>query len=311
MTKADALLLIKKHISECVVDDFISFRVSDWCSNKELYIKKIGVKFKDSIITVRSSSVYEDALEISCAGKYITVKGINPTDKNSVATGIEKVIGSYEKDEHLYRNQVIIQKQLVTSILHGAMYNYDFRDNSPYYLIEYDDSTQETDTVTGFGERKRVLITRNDKRQLEVRDDRWTKLISIVNRMEKLFDSGLLHIEFAFDENDNVHIFQGQGIKNRLFNYRHDDVFNILKNGEDKYKQLSIRKYSMFSNMSDWNPVEMLGSKPKPLSVSLYRHLISYRVWKTSRDVLGYYTPSEDHLIRNSRYFSHHVVKLN
>ena len=40
--------------------------------------------------------------------------------------------------------------------------------------------------------------------------------------------------------------------------------------------------------MSDWNPVEMLGSTPKPLGISLYQELITDNIWAQQRFNYGY-----------------------
>tara|TARA_B100000787_G_scaffold167487_1_gene154355 strand:- start:1086 stop:2690 length:1605 start_codon:yes stop_codon:yes gene_type:complete len=48
--------------------------------------------------------------------------------------------------------------------------------------------------------------------------------------------------------------------------------------GEDRY----------FSTMTDWNPAEIIGLKPKPLAISLYQSLITNEVWAESRVSLGY-----------------------
>ena len=40
--------------------------------------------------------------------------------------------------------------------------------------------------------------------------------------------------------------------------------------------------------MADWNPAEMIGSKPHPLSYSLYSELITNETWARQRDFYGY-----------------------
>ena len=40
--------------------------------------------------------------------------------------------------------------------------------------------------------------------------------------------------------------------------------------------------------MTDWNPAEMIGIRPKPLALSLYREIITDSVWAYQRDNYGY-----------------------
>ena len=44
----------------------------------------------------------------------------------------------------------------------------------------------------------------------------------------------------------------------------------------------------MYGLMPDWNPAEIIGCKPKPLSLSLYRELITNSIWAYQRNNYGY-----------------------
>ena len=39
--------------------------------------------------------------------------------------------------------------------------------------------------------------------------------------------------------------------------------------------------------MSDWNPAEIIGSRPKQLAESLYREIVTDKAWSKSRKELG------------------------
>ena len=51
--------------------------------------------------------------------------------------------------------------------------------------------------------------------------------------------------------------------------------------------------------MSDWNPVEMLGSTPKPLGISLYQELITDNIWAQQRFNYGYKNLYPNHFYIN------------
>ena len=40
--------------------------------------------------------------------------------------------------------------------------------------------------------------------------------------------------------------------------------------------------------MPDWNPAEIIGIKPRPLALSLYRELVTDAIWAYQRDNYGY-----------------------
>ena len=45
---------------------------------------------------------------------------------------------------------------------------------------------------------------------------------------------------------------------------------------------------AIFGVMPDWNPAEIIGVRPWPLSLSLYRELITDAIWAYQRDNYGY-----------------------
>ena len=51
--------------------------------------------------------------------------------------------------------------------------------------------------------------------------------------------------------------------------------------------------------MSDWNPAEMIGSKAKPLSISLYESLITDDIWSRQRTNYGYKDVKPNRLMIN------------
>jgi len=46
--------------------------------------------------------------------------------------------------------------------------------------------------------------------------------------------------------------------------------------------------YTIFGVMPDWNPAEMIGTKPRPLALSLYKELITDYTWAYQRNNYGY-----------------------
>lgn len=56
----------------------------------------------------------------------------------------------------------------------------------------------------------------------------------------------------------------------------------------DMSKPFLYGEGTLYSNMTDWNPAEMIGTHPKPLSLSLYKELITDSIWAYQRDNYGY-----------------------
>ena len=70
--------------------------------------------------------------------------------------------------------------------------------------------------------------------------------------------------------------------------------YGMLKRIEAKIKQNAAKKpylcgdRNIYDVMSDWNPAEMIGIRPKPLAMSLYEEVITDSVWAYQRDNYGY-----------------------
>ena len=52
---------------------------------------------------------------------------------------------------------MIIQKTITNVSVSGVIFNYELNTGAPYYVINYDDKTEKTDTVTS-GNSKNTLI---------------------------------------------------------------------------------------------------------------------------------------------------------
>ena len=49
--------------------------------------------------------------------------------------------------------------------------------------------------------------------------------------------------------------------------------------------------------MPDWNPAEIIGKKPRPLALSLYREIITDHIWSENRFNYGFKDVSQFHLM--------------
>lgn len=78
-------------------------------------------------------------------------------------------------------------------------------------------------------------------------------------------------------------------------------LFNLKK----KFIKISEKNISLIgnktilSNMSDWNPAEIIGNKPTKLSSSLYCELITNKIWAKQRSDYGYRDVTPNRLMFN------------
>ena len=313
-SKSSTLEKLKPLLKISKILPIYSFNVGDWKKNKKLIIKQIRTKFKKKII-IRSSAIGEDSLIESQAGKYLSINKINPSNLFQLNQSIVKVIRSYKSDN--LRNQILVQPVLQNVSMSGVLFTQDNENGSPYYCIEYDDLTGSTDTVTsGLNDKSRTLyVLRNNFKQLKSK--RFLKLINASREIEKLTSSSKLDIEFGVNKKNEVYIFQvrpiitKQNIKKREIIKIDNQIKKFAKNFGKKLKRnkKNIGKENLFGVMPDWNPAEIIGITPQPLSSSLYSKIITDDVWSKSRKNLGYRDLIGRKLIKD--FASHPYININ
>lgn len=78
-----------------------------------------------------------------------------------------------------------------------------------------------------------------------------------------------------------------------------------LEKLQKKILKLQEKNYDLFDDtncfgvMPDWNPAEIIGFKPKPLALSLYKELITDHVWSKNRYQYGFKNLEAHHLMTN------------
>ncbi len=303
-SKAETLYRLKPFIKKSFICDQIYFDLSEWYLSKESVINKIQEKFNENII-IRSSSLEEDSWENSQAGLFLSIKDINPNNKRLLVNSIEKVIKEYKVkgNKPNLNNQVLIQPFIKNSSISGVAFSKTLEEGLPYYCISYDDYSKETDSVTSGRTNKIKTYTIQRECNRNILSPIIKKIIYSVEEIEKILEYSSLDIEFIIDDNDKLFIVQVRPItshKSLIESEKFKDNFkktkSILEN-RLKNKNHLRGDSNLLSDMSDWNPAEMIGVKPKPLSLSLYKYLITDSTWRKSRGMIGYNDPSPEKLM--------------
>ena len=305
LTKAETLEKLKEKVSIFEIPSFFYFTVSEYKENKDIIYKKITKKF-DCNIVIRSSSIFEDGKDSSAAGEFESVLNINPSNKKDVNNAIKKVIESYS---HKYsdKNQILIQEMLTDTSMSGVAFTHDLNTGAPYYVINYDDESGSTDTVTsGKGEYSNRTLYIHRESTLKLNSDRFKKLISAIQELESIQASKYLDIEFALSNELKPYLFQVRSITthssvnlslNKNINSSLKVIETSLKNHLKRIEGI-YGETSVFGQMPDWNPVEMIGRAPRALASSLYKLIITDNAWRIARKKMGYATPSGQKLMK-------------
>lgn len=265
--------------------------VSDWSRDREGVVARVLSLFPARPLAVRSSSPAEDTAETSNAGAFLSLTDV-PAEPDALDTAIARVAAAYGADDEA--REILVQPMVRDIALSGVVMTRDLDTGSPYYVINYDDFSGRTDTVTGGGESKTVYAHRNSPEALH--SPRMQKIIAVARELEAISGSDMLDIEFCVTTDIQLYVLQVRPI---TAHWRWQAVADetigaaIEKIRNDVSTRMSpdpglAGGTTIFGEMPDWNPAEMIGNAPRRLAYSLYRHLITDAVWADARARMGY-----------------------
>jgi len=301
-TKSRTLSNLKGQLKNGKILTQISFDISEWKKNEEDIIVRIQKHFRSKELIVRSSSLAEDSFESSSAGKFTSLIGIDRDSSISIKKAVEEVIDSYGKTMSM-NDIVFVQPVLPKVISSGVLFTCDLKTGAPYYCANWTKSGS-TDIVTSGIEGEYNLYYHLKSNNLP-KDRYMKKLIRCAMEIEKLVKNKLLDIEFAFNFDDELYIFQVRPIASStaIGSYgmyetstKINKKLTTLKDIFSPRDNVSGRT-TVLGNMPDWNPAELIGTRPRTLSSTLFHRLITKRVWRLARKNIGYYNPPSEELL--------------
>ena len=279
------------HVSKGTLCDQIIVSSPAWENGRNERLAKISICLGDAPFLVRSSAATEDSWDNSLAGVHLSVVDVAPS-VTEIADAIDRVFASYHQTSP--HDEVLVQPMVTGVVLSGVVITRELNTGSPYYTINYDDFTGRTDTVTGGGESKSVLVHRSKPEALK---SSWLrKLIDCIMEIEAVTGIQELDIEFCITWDEDVYILQVRPLAaSRQWKSVPDaavdhgiDAIRVKLEGLMGPEEGLAGQSTILSEMTDWNPAEMIGNAPRPLALSLYKSLITDRVWADARAQMGY-----------------------
>ncbi|RMD85330.1 MAG: hypothetical protein D6808_05455 [Candidatus Dadabacteria bacterium] len=292
MTKAETLRFLEGKLSFSTVLPSVVFSVGEWRKTPSKILSQIKEAFSGRHIIVRSSAIGEDSEKESQAGKFTSVLDIPSLEEERVKEAIEEVIGSYDGGD---AHQILVQEFLTELEISGVVFTTVSKTKAPYYVINYD-AEGKSDTVTSGS--KGALRTYYYFKDSPYPPDNpvLERIIESVKEIEGIFPGKYLDIEFGVKKKGEIVIFQ---VRPAVVEEETSVPSRIsLKNALDLLSRritVSLDKHpglcgstGILSVMTDWNPAEMIGRKPRALALSLYKELITDSVWAYQRHNYGY-----------------------
>lgn len=289
-TKAETLQRLFQRLKNAAVLPQMCFTVQDWNTKKEQILEDYEkLAWKESVV-VRSSSFMEDTSTQSLAGKYESV--LDVSGKENFIQAVRQVIASYDMDS-VQQDQVLVQPMLRQVKSCGVAFTIDPNTLGNYYVINYN-ITGSTSAVTSGSGTENVLYYqfKGDKSGSGSAD--MQRLCKVLKELEDFFGQENLDVEFAFTGEGQLYILQVRALclngTPADFEKQKTELERIKARiqREQIVKPFLCGEKTIYSVMTDWNPAEMIGIRPKPLALSLYREIITDSVWAYQRDNYGY-----------------------
>ncbi|MGI5499624.1 PEP-utilizing enzyme [Lentzea sp. CA-135723] len=290
-TKAETLLWLRPLLTTARVLPLTHFTLREWRNAPDRLLADLRRhEWAAGPLMVRSSAVVEDAATGSHAGRFQSVPARTSAE---VVPAVTEVFASYGRADA--DDQVLIQPLLEHVRASGVAFTCDPSSGAPYRVVNWT-GTDRTDAVTGDGQADLHLSYGVAWASSEEAPDPLVGAVwDLLAELRGLLgDEQHLDVEFALSDLGELILLQVRSLAVGRTAVA-PDAHRVTV--DDTARQLAetvaarsgaLGGLAVYGVMPDWNPAEMIGLRPRPLACSLYRHLITDRVWAAARSRYRY-----------------------
>ena len=287
-TKAGTLARLRGHVQSARIAPMVYFTVADWqtdpagCVSRALQVADAGPWI------VRSSCRREDGAQASHAGAFLSVLNVG---RDGLAAAIGGVIASY--GDACAADEVLVQPMLSQVVRSGVAFSHDPNTCATYRVVSWSDGSDTAVVTGGSGGRtwqQAALSPVEPPAEL-------AGVLALVQELLVLFNGAPLDCEFAVTREEQAEVLwllQARPLilsqapePERVQAERLQRIEHKVARGMLPHPFL-IGRRTVYGVMPDWNPAEIIGVRPKPLALSLYRELVTDAIWAYQRHNYGY-----------------------
>ena len=288
-TKAETLETLRGDLTTASIAPQVHFTVVEWQQNRSSILETLSGQLGPVAVIVRSSCGREDGEQASNAGAFLSLLDVAPDDR---AAAIDEVVAAYGAVDA--SDQVLVQPMLRHVVRSGVAFSHDPSTAAPYRIINWVEGT-DTTAVTG-GKHVRTW-----------QQAAWSKVEPpaelepvLILLDDMLLRSGGRPVDLEFA------VTREKGAGERLWLLQARPLI-LDRPAQDPLEQARLLGHAaelvergmrphpfvkgartVFGVMPDWNPAEIIGLRPRPLALSLYRDLVTDSIWAYQRHNYGY-----------------------
>ncbi len=286
--KAGTLVQLQGKLQSSRIPSLVCFSLADWRHSREALLQKVVSELGKEPLIVRSSCMQEDNENQSNAGAFLSLPNVV---FENLAQSIEQVIDAYGSAND--DDQVLIQPMLQNVQRSGVAFSHDPNTCAPYRVINWLDGADTSAVTGGMGGRTWQQAAKSPLKPPP-------ELAAVVIMLEELlewFGNKPLDCEFAVTRENGAEVLwllQARPlVMGEVADTEDSQAAKISCIQQKVQRGMSPHPFLMgqrtvYGVMPDWNPAEIIGVRPKPLALSLYRELVTDSIWAYQRHNYGY-----------------------
>jgi glutamine kinase len=287
-TKAGTLFALQGVLKSAYILPLYAFTVGDWKAGRSLCLSGIARHLGTGSWIVRSSCGREDAEAASNAGAFLSILNVKAA---GLEQAVEEVISSYGHPDPT--DEVLIQPMLTQVVRSGVAFSHDPNTCAPYRVVNWTEGDDTSAVTGGMGGQ----VWQQAACSSVTPPPTVASVVVLINELLSLFGNAPLDCEFAVtcgEHGEQLWLLQARPLvlaaapqSEMLQAACLQSIQRKVERGMQPHPFL-IGRRTVYGVMPDWNPAEIVGIRPKPLALSLYRELITDSIWAYQRHNYGY-----------------------
>lgn len=287
-SKARTLAALRGRVTGASIAPLYYFTAAEWRDDPARVRQAAGAALPRAPWIVRSSCSREDGYRHSHAGEFLSLQHVAADEFDAA---VAQVLASY--GDAAPSDEVLVQPMIADVVRAGVACSHDPQTCSPYRVVSWTDGPDTTAVTGGAGGRTWQQAARSRRRP----PSEVASVIALLDDLLRIFEGVPVDLEFAVSRTGQVETLwllqarplvlarppEGEADQTR----RLERLAEKVAAGMRPHPLLAGRQ-GVYGVMPDWNPAEMIGVRPRPLSLSLYRRLITDEIWAEQRHNYGY-----------------------